>query len=109
MRPLALFPLAFLCSIYISATSATLACYWPNGGVDTGSVPCNQTTTVSACCSPGDSCSATGLCLGSAGYPYRGSCTDQTWASPACSKLCLQGMLLLRRIGREMASSGTSG
>ncbi len=80
------FSLLFHCQAYASAT-----CYQPNGDVDSSVVPCNSTINSSACCDPLDSCSTSGLCLGSSGFVYRSACTDPTWSSPNCPQICLRG------------------
>lgn len=72
--------------------SAQKHCYMPDGTIDDkGTVPCNSTAAVSACCDPRDSCSISGLCLGASGWIYRSACTDSTWTSPACAQQCLIG------------------
>ncbi|KAF8864679.1 hypothetical protein BDZ45DRAFT_669452 [Acephala macrosclerotiorum] len=40
------------------------------------------------CCAVDDACTTRGWCLGSAGYVYRGGCTDNSWTSSACQQLC---------------------
>ncbi|CAG8975010.1 hypothetical protein HYALB_00012143 [Hymenoscyphus albidus] len=76
----------------LSSTTALDQCFYPDGKtVDPQHVPCNQTAgiatnTFSSCCSRPDACTTSGLCLGSAGWVYRGSCTDASWASPNCAK-----------------------
>lgn len=45
------------------------------------------------CCRSGDKCRRDGLCGDSPhdGLPWRGMCTDQTWNSSKCLKLCING------------------
>ena len=69
-------------------------CFLPNGTIpyDNGRksyVPCGPDDgTHSGCCAPMDGCSTSGLCFGSAGYMYRGGCTDATWTSENCAQHC---------------------
>ncbi|TAQ90344.1 hypothetical protein B7494_g1319 [Chlorociboria aeruginascens] len=74
------------------STADYQTCYNPDGSANTdGLIPCNSTLPNSACCGFLDSCTATGICLGSAGLPYRGGCTDPTWSSTICSTWCMTG------------------
>lgn len=59
--------------------------------------PCNNGDEHSMCCAAGqDTCRIDGLCYyngevkGSKGV-FRDGCTDPTWESPSCVKLCLDG------------------
>lgn len=63
--------------------------------------PCNGSAPVSMCChlgvinNGGDECgsgSTYGLCGISGTQLWRESCTDKTWQSPLCLKLCVGGM-----------------
>ncbi|KAI1170926.1 hypothetical protein F4777DRAFT_89201 [Nemania sp. FL0916] len=72
---------------------STAQCYYPNGkeAPKSQQQPCNSTEDgrVSLCCDMRNSvCTTTGLCLGSAGYYYRGTCTDRSWISPSCPRVC---------------------
>ena len=72
---------------------ATATCFWPNGDVAAESyVPCNGTAE-GACCDRGDICTTSGLCLGRAGYMYRGGCTSSEWAPFQCADHCSQGSM----------------
>ena len=81
--------------------SVTASCYFPNGTdqnageqADQGIVytPCNSHAENSMCCAPWDTCTSDGLCKsGYDGNTWRDSCTDPTWKSPACVKLCVSG------------------
>ena len=75
-------------------------CYFPDGTVEAGFYfPCNTTTEGSACCDADTSvCTTAGLCVSSAGWIYRGACTDKTWQSPYCPSRCLNGQLRYRII-----------
>lgn len=73
--------------IHLGVT-ATLLCYWPDGTVTDGVLPCLTNGTTSMCCAVGDACTTSGWCLGSSGYIYRGGCTDQSWPSSSCLSIC---------------------
>ena len=72
-------------------------CFVPNGTIHylygrKAYVPCGPDDgTHTGCCAPLDGCSTTGLCFGSAGYMYRGGCTDATWTSENCAQHCQKG------------------
>lgn len=70
-------------------------CYFPNGIQSSGS-PCFPDRSVSPCCGPGFVCLSNGLCQpGSDTHRtyqytiYRSACTDRTWNSTDCPKVCL--------------------
>lgn len=80
-----------------------VTCYAPDGktiGDNETYVPCNklgitQQGVYSSCCnlddekaSDRDLCTTTGLCL-KGGILLRGYCTDQSWESDACVKVCM--------------------
>ncbi|KAI9679643.1 MAG: hypothetical protein M1829_001605 [Trizodia sp. TS-e1964] len=71
------------------------ACYWPDGSVDTESIPCNPDDTVhSMCCQGGGkaACLDNGLCLWLQDRSVdRNSCTDKGWKDGACMKICMAG------------------
>lgn len=72
--------------------ASTDKCYFPNGDEYTTGQPCNSTADgrVSVCCELSSSvCTTSGLCFGSAGYLYRGGCTDRSWTSPQCGQQCV--------------------
>lgn len=59
-------------------------------------VPCNKSwssSNHSMCCNEAsnDVCQENGLCLSPTGLLWRESCTDPTWSSPNCLKLCVGG------------------
>ncbi|KAF3170619.1 hypothetical protein EYR41_003303 [Orbilia oligospora] len=77
-------------------------CYLPDGSISpsySGSSPCNIGAAVkdSMCCALGDRtltdnidlCISNGLCMDSNGTYYRASCTDETWESEACLRICM--------------------
>ena len=50
---------------------------------------CDSGKEFSMCCAVGNDCRPDGLCFtDSTGLIYRKGCTDPTWASPSCVKLC---------------------
>ncbi|PMD18304.1 hypothetical protein NA56DRAFT_751593 [Hyaloscypha hepaticicola] len=74
--------------------------YDPNGdnrnGNSTGTPlyqPCLPGDSASMCCrvDASDQCRSDGLCFDGTNL-WRESCTDPTWASPSCIKLCVNGM-----------------
>ena len=82
--------LLFLCH---TPTIANRTCYWPDGSSIPDSfdyTPCNLTATSedSACCNSNDPCSPNGYCFGTAGYIYRGGCTDVNWDADECCPSC---------------------
>lgn len=93
--------LVFILSLHSSRTSAN--CYFPNG-TDVNLLfpqdvylPCNAGDDVSMCCALNrkllDKCRSDGLCLSTFDSNiWRDSCTDWTWRSPKCIKLCTEGI-----------------
>lgn len=79
--------------------STYAACYFPNGSdrnAEYGSEvyqPCNRSAEHSMCCRAKDhTCRSDGLCFDSwSRLVWRESCTDATWNSSACVKLCTSG------------------
>jgi hypothetical protein len=64
-------------------------CYLPDGSVVDGDAPCLNNTLPSVCCGQGSTCLASGLCFDPNDEVfYRSSCTDQTWTSAACTRIC---------------------
>ncbi len=59
--------------------------------------PCSaNSSAASMCCRlPGpngqDTCQSNGLCKDASGQYWRESCTDRSWQSPNCIKLCVDG------------------
>lgn len=68
-------------------------CYYPNGALaNTDDHPCS-TDGHSTCCPLNWQCLSNGLCfLPSEGYLGRYTCTDSSWQSDKCPKICLYGM-----------------
>ena len=88
-----LFPNLLL--IYCRVLLADKSCYYPDQTLPLEPYyPCNTASGVhSACCASGDQCTEHGYCFGSAGYIYRGGCTDITWQSANCAHKCGDGTL----------------
>lgn len=93
-----------LIALFVLDTVAA-ACYYPNGTDRNAEFPTdifypiNPEDDFSMCCSNnGDQPRIDGLCLNRLGtIIWRESCTDRTWTSPKCIKLCAgtsTGMLL---------------
>lgn len=68
-------------------------CYYPNGDLAaTDDHPCSSDGH-STCCPLNWQCLSNGLCyLENEGYLGRYTCTDSTWESDNCPKICLHGM-----------------
>ena len=55
--------------------------------------PCDSGSEFSMCCATFDQCRPDGLCFsGWDGNIWRDGCTDPTWKSPNCVKLCDTGL-----------------
>lgn len=91
----------FLLLSNYARTSISAICYTPNG-TDTKLIggqdwyqPCNAHAEFSMCCAlnrgnKSDRCRGDGLCVNDVGgHLWRESCTDPTWQSSSCLKLCL--------------------
>lgn len=97
----------FFFESFLKATSAN--CFYPNGtDVNLGVkpdlyLPCQAEDDVSMCCRLGggypNTCRSDGLCLSNVDRNVRReSCTDSSWQSPKCIKLCDTGPGILRSI-----------
>jgi len=74
------------------STAVALECYYPDGKIGSGLVPCNTTASVTHCCRKPDVCLTNGLCYSSIGSIIRRGCTDKTWNSTECpSEICTTG------------------
>lgn len=93
-----------ICIFSLLLSTAIAACYYPNGTDVAAFIPqneafqpCNVTTQASMCCriniadeSGRDHCRSDGLCASPRRqFLWRESCSDPTWKSPQCQKLCL--------------------
>ncbi len=87
--------------LFSSAQTVEVPCFAPDGvtiAPNDSFVPCNklgitQVGVYSSCClldgdTDRDLCAASGLCV-NGGVVRREFCTDKSWASPACVKVCL--------------------
>ncbi|KAF1969864.1 hypothetical protein BU23DRAFT_651749 [Bimuria novae-zelandiae CBS 107.79] len=64
-------------------------CYYPDGTVAPGLVPCNEGAEVSHCCRDADTCLTNGLCFSSGlGSILRRGCTDKGWNQTECPNIC---------------------
>jgi len=94
--------LAFTSIIYLFSSFVHAGCYLPNGteinqlrNVPYDNwLPCKKNGDSMCCRTNGtspDTCTSNGLCHNSAAPNiWRESCTDPTWQSPACLRLCIQ-------------------
>ena len=76
------------------------SCYYPDGSIAVNDTPCSSATGT-VCCGPGFACLENRVCqvtteaqeadpdLNKNILYIRGSCSDQTWASPDCPSFCL--------------------
>ena len=69
-------------------------CYYPDGTVSSGDVPCASSGTATHCCGRNTGiCLDNGFCLDAAAQPFglsRASCTDRNWGS-SCPSQCIGG------------------
>ncbi|KAF2152385.1 hypothetical protein K461DRAFT_268342 [Myriangium duriaei CBS 260.36] len=75
------------------ATTAAQTCYFPDKITPSQDIPCNAGSVQGSSCCPADSfCMSNGLCM-NGGVLSRGTCTDQTWQSGACTDACTNSNL----------------
>lgn len=77
--------------LLLLALSSAQQCYYPDGSTS-DDVPCSDGGD-SSCCGADSFCMDNGLCFGG-GLVSRGSCTDKSWTSGACTAYCKTGMSL---------------
>jgi len=99
-------------SYLISTVTALGACYnyngtdrnngaWDVGPGNIDYLPCSNVASFSMCCRlnyGADSCMANGLCAqGGSSNIWRESCSDSSWKSSSCLKLCVSenGMIIV--------------
>ena len=76
------------------ATTRAVDCFSADGQLAKGAKPCNPTAAHSHCCRDADVCLTNGLCFSSGlGAVVRRSCTDRSWNSTACPRVCTTGKL----------------
>jgi len=76
------------------ATTRAVDCFSADGQLAKGAKPCNPTAAHSHCCRDADVCLTNGLCFSSGlGAVVRRSCTDRSWNSTACPRVCTAGKL----------------
>lgn len=55
--------------------------------------PCDSGKEYNMCCANWDECRSDGLCFSNqSNLIYRDGCTDPSWESPSCVKLCNTGL-----------------
>ncbi len=83
---------ATVLSLFLEQSFAESQCYWPNHNAAFGNyTACNAAAPYSSCCRASEVCMTNGLCLQTqelANRLSRGACTDQTFSSTACPKVC---------------------
>lgn len=68
---------------------AVAECYYPDGKIASGLIPCNATSSVTHCCRKSDVCLSNGLCFSSGlGSIVRRGCTNSAWNSTECPNFC---------------------
>ncbi|KAL8648639.1 MAG: hypothetical protein Q9226_005907 [Calogaya cf. arnoldii] len=69
---------------------ASSTCYHDSGTIAEDYIPCNASAIgTTHCCANGHTCLSTGLCLVSWDTSVNtGSCTDRSWDSEACFRMC---------------------
>ena len=79
--------------VYYQVLLARGTCYYPDRSIPPELyAECNTVSNEdNACCNTGDQCTTQGYCYDTAGYLYRGGCTDITWESPNCASECKNG------------------
>ena len=99
------------CLLLPSAFFVQAQCYYPSCCLaNTDDHPCS-TDGLSTCCPLNWQCLSNGLCfLPSEGYLGRYTCTDKTWKSDNCPKICLYSMSLysLWKIVSNCVPDGTA-
>jgi len=94
------FNFKMLLRFYILVLASTLfslstqqQCYYPDGKLATGLIPCNASAPVSHCCRESDVCLTNGLCFSAGlGSIVRRGCTEKGWNSTDCPNFCTKGM-----------------
>ncbi|KAF2479227.1 hypothetical protein BDY17DRAFT_313780 [Neohortaea acidophila] len=81
--------------LVLSSFQVSAICYYPDGTVTPGDVPCLTGNDPSFCCSFGYACLNNQICMTTSHTPnatntyVRGSCTDPTWRSANCPSFCV--------------------
>ena len=71
-----------------SSSNSSVSCHFPNGHVQPDAYPCGNHP--SPCCPDTSLCMSNGLCFAIQGLEHgRHSCTDSSWQSDTCPKMCL--------------------
>lgn len=75
--------------IPIIMVESNALCYFVNGDIAFGAIPCFPTLTNSPCCWHNLDCLANGLCINpQTNGTLRGTCTDDSWKSAFCPQYC---------------------
>lgn len=86
---------------HLICSSGAQHCWFPDGSPGpTSYTPCNSSSIKGQACCGGpegfpDICTTSGLCIGHAGFFYRGGCTDRSFNPEACATVCVTGMTAL--------------
>jgi hypothetical protein len=70
---------------------ARAQCYAPDGTEYNSDMPCDTGSFPTFCCPTGTTCYSNGLCMNPGGLFGRGTCTDETYKSDACTQECISG------------------
>ncbi|KAL8777602.1 MAG: hypothetical protein Q9213_007788 [Squamulea squamosa] len=81
-------PLFMIYTLLLPYVSST--CYFDSGTIATTHIPCNVSAVgTTQCCQHGAACLTTGLCMLSYDSSFNtGSCTDKSWNSQQCFRMC---------------------
>lgn len=79
--------LSFMYFLFLCPTQSDSVCYFPNGAVAVGDIPCAPSLSFSPCCGRGWTCLVSGACEHNE-HIARGSCTDSSWTSKMCPLFC---------------------
>ncbi|KAI9820433.1 MAG: hypothetical protein M1832_003766 [Thelocarpon impressellum] len=97
--------------LLLVTAGAHRACFTADGRLSADDAPCDSTSGESFCCKFTEQCLAGGMCQQKSRdvvlpLYFRATCTDRTWKSPSCSKLCDETPM--KDFGPTMQSCGDS-
>ncbi|KAJ5156045.1 hypothetical protein N7492_008848 [Penicillium capsulatum] len=82
-------PALFWLLLCLSGLVASQTCYWPSG--EKAAEDWLQCPNSKHCCHETEACLSNGLCFGGKHMTlYRGACTDQSWNTGDCPKVCFE-------------------
>ena len=86
--------LLIILSFDLFCSFALAKCYYPDGSeMGANYRPCDSGKEFNMCCAEGDECRPDGLCFNNqTNLIYRDGCTDPSWESSSCIKLCNTGL-----------------